>query len=65
MVESILPYAPLISAIIVSGLLAFAFFNFSIARKNLQRQSDQQIANLKMENEQQIYIQNIRSKTQA
>ena len=55
MVESILPYVPLISAIIVSGLLVFAFFNFSIARKNLQRQSDQQIANLKMENEQQIY----------
>jgi len=55
MVESILPYVPLISAIIVSGLLVFAFFNFSITRKNLQRQSDQQIANLKMENEQQIY----------
>jgi hypothetical protein len=55
MVESILPYVPLISAIIVSGLLVFAFFNVSIARKNLQRQSDQQIANLKMENEQQIY----------
>ena len=47
MVESILPYVPLISAIIVSGLLVFAFFNFSIARKNLQRQSDQQIAEFK------------------
>jgi hypothetical protein len=55
MVESILPYVPLISATIVSGLLVFAFFNFSIGRKNLQRQSEQQIANLKMQNEQQIY----------
>lgn len=55
MVEPILAYVPLISATIVSGLLLLAFFNFSIARKNLQRQSEQQIANLKMQNEQQIY----------
>lgn len=55
MVEPILAYVPLISATIVSGLLLFAFINFSIARKNLQRQSEQQIANLKMQNEQQIY----------
>lgn len=55
MVESILPYVPLISATIVSGLLVFAILNFSIARRNLQRQSEQQIANLKMQNEQQIY----------
>jgi hypothetical protein len=46
---------PLISATVVSGLLALAFFNFSIARKNMQRQSEQQIANLKMQSEQQIY----------
>jgi hypothetical protein len=55
MVESILAYVPLISAIIVSGLLIMGFINFSNARKNLQRQSDQQISNLKMQNEQQIY----------
>jgi len=55
MVESILPYMPLISATIVSGLLVFAILNFSIAKRNLQRQSEQQIANLKMQNEQQIY----------
>ncbi len=55
MVESILPYVPLISATIVSGLFVFAILNFSITRKNLQRQSEQQIANLKMQNEQQIY----------
>ncbi len=55
MVESILPYVPLISATIVSGLLVFAILNFSIAKRNLQRQSEQQIANLKMQNEQQIY----------
>jgi len=55
MVESILAYVPIISAIIVSGLLILGFINFSNARKNLQRQSDQQISNLKMQNEQQIY----------
>ena len=55
MVEPILAYVPLISATIVTGLLLFAFINFSIARKNLQRQSEQQIANLRMQNEQQIY----------
>lgn len=55
MVESILAYVPMISAIIVSGVLILGFINFSNARKNLQRQSDQQISNLKMQNEQQIY----------
>jgi len=55
MVESVLSYVPLISVTIVSGLLVLGFFNFSIARKNLQRQSEQQISNLKMQNEQQIY----------
>jgi hypothetical protein len=45
----------LISVAIVSGLLVFAFFNFSISRKNMQRQSEQQIANLKIQNEQEIY----------
>ena len=55
MLESILLFVPLISVIIVSGLLVFAFINFSIARKNMQRQSEQQIANLKIQNEQEIY----------
>jgi len=55
MVESILGYVPLISATIISGLLVLGFFNFSIARKNLQKQTEQQISNLKMQNEQQIY----------
>ena len=55
MLESILLFVPLISVIIVSGLLVFAFINFSIARKNIQRQSEQQIATLKIQNEQEIY----------
>jgi hypothetical protein len=55
MVESLLAYVPLISTIIVSGVLILGFFNFSIAKRNLQRQSDQQISNLKIQNEQQIY----------
>src|SRR5687767_6124378 len=53
--EWILPFVPLISVAIVSGLLVFAFINFSITRKNMQRQSEQQIANLKIQNEQEIY----------
>jgi hypothetical protein len=55
MVETVLAYVPLISATIVSGILVLGFFNFSIAKKNLQRQSEQQISNLKIQNEQQIY----------
>ena len=55
MLELILQFVPLISVIIVSGLLVFAFINFSIARKNMQRQTEQQIANLKIQYEQQIY----------
>jgi hypothetical protein len=55
MLESILQFVPLISVIIVSGLLVFAFINFSISRKNMQRQGEQQIANLKIQNEQEIY----------
>jgi len=55
MLESILQFVPLISVAIVSGLLVFAFINFSISRKNMQRQSEQQIANLKIQNEQEIY----------
>ena len=55
MLESILLFVPLISVIIVSGLLVLSFINFSIARKNMERQSEQQIANLKIQNEQEIY----------
>ena len=55
MLESILQFVPLMSIIIVSGLLVFAFINFSITRKNMQRQSEQQITNLKIQNEQEIY----------
>ena len=55
MLESILLFVPLISVIIVSGLLVLSFINFSIARKNMQRQSEQQITNLKIQNEQEIY----------
>ena len=55
MVGSILLFVPLISVIIISGLLVLAFINFSITRKNMQRQSEQQIANLKIQSEQQIY----------
>jgi len=54
-VESILSYLPLISARVVSGLLVLAFFNFSMGRKNMQNQSEQQISNLKTQTEQQIY----------
>jgi hypothetical protein len=64
MVESILGYVPLISATIVSGLLILRFFNFSIARKNLQKQTEQQIANLKMQNVQQIYSRVIEARLQ-
>ena len=55
MLESILQFVPLMSIIIVSGLLVFAFINFSIIRKIIQRQSEQQITNLKIQNEQEIY----------
>ena len=55
MFESILLFVPLISVIIISGLLVLAFINFSITRKNMQRQNEQQIANLKIQSEQQIY----------
>ena len=55
MLESILQFVPLISVAIVSGLLVFALINFSISRKNMQRQSEQQIANLKIQNEHEIY----------
>ena len=52
----------MISAAIVSGFLVFAFINFLISRKNIQRQSEQQIANLKIQNEQEIYSRIIESR---
>ena len=55
MLESILQFVPLMSIIIVSGLLVFAFINLSVTSKNMQRQSEQQITNLKIQNEQEIY----------
>ena len=53
--DSFLPYVPLISVAIVAGLFIVALVNFSIARKNIQMQSEQQIKNLKTQSEQQIY----------
>ena len=55
MAKSILQYLPLFSAIIIFSILILAFFNFSITRRNLQRQTEQQIASLMMKTEQQIY----------
>jgi hypothetical protein len=51
-----LTYVPLISATIVSGLFIMSLLNFSTVRKNLQKQSEQEIysrimdARLKLEN---------------
>jgi hypothetical protein len=53
--DSFLTYVPLISLTIVVGLFVVALVNFSTVRKNMQKQSEQQIKNLKMQSEQQIY----------
>jgi hypothetical protein len=53
--DSFLAYVPLISLMIVGGLFVVAIVNFSILRKNMQKQSEQWIKNLKMQSEQQIY----------
>ena len=53
--DSFLAYVPLISLLIVAGLFVVAIVNFSIVRKNMQKQSEQWIKNLKMQSEQQIY----------
>jgi hypothetical protein len=53
--DSFLTYVPLISVMIVSGLFVMALLNFSTIRKNLQKQSEQQMKNLKIQSEQQIY----------
>jgi hypothetical protein len=46
---------PFISVAIVAGLFIMALLNFSTLRKSMQRQSEQQIKNLKTQTEQQIY----------
>ena len=48
-------YVPLISLIIVAGLFVVAIVNFSIVRKNMQKQSEQWIKSSKIQSEQQIY----------
>ena len=53
--DSFLAYVPIISLAIVAGLFVVAIVNFSIVRKNMQKQSEQQVKNLKMQSEQQIY----------
>jgi hypothetical protein len=53
--DSFLTYMPFISVAIVSGLFIMALLNFSTLRKSMQRQSEQQIKNLKTQTEQQIY----------
>jgi hypothetical protein len=53
--DSFLTYVPFISVAIIAGLFIMALVNFSTLRKSMQTQSEQQIKNLKMQTEQQIY----------
>ena len=53
--DSFLTYVPFISVAIIAGLFIMALVNFSTLRNSMQRQSEQQIKNLKMQTEQQIY----------
>ncbi|PWU79649.1 MAG: hypothetical protein DLM72_16335 [Candidatus Nitrosopolaris wilkensis] len=53
--DSPLTYVPLISVYVVAGLFVMALVNFSTMKKNMQKQSEQQIKNLKIQSEQQIY----------
>ena len=53
--DSFLAYVPLISLIVVAGLFVVAIVNFSLVRKNMHKQSEQWIKNLKIQSEQQIY----------
>ena len=50
-----LTYVPLISLTVVVGLFVVALVNFSTVRKNMQKQTEQHIKNLKIQIEQQIY----------
>jgi high-affinity Fe2+/Pb2+ permease len=47
-------YIPSISVAIVAGLFVMALLNFSAVRKNMQKQSEQQIKSLKIQSGQQI-----------
>ena len=53
--DPMMSYIPLLSIAIASGVLVMALINFSSARKSMQKQSEQQMNNLKILNEQQIY----------
>ena len=53
--DSFLVYVPLISLIVVAGLFVVAIVNFSLVRKNMQKQNEQWMKNLKIQSEQQIY----------
>jgi hypothetical protein len=55
MADPMLSYIPLLSIAVTSGLLVMALISFSSARKSIQKQSEQQMNNLKTLNEQQIY----------
>lgn len=48
-------FISLISIAIASGVLIMAFINFLSARKSMQKQSEEQMNNLKVLNVQQIY----------
>jgi hypothetical protein len=64
--DPMMSYIPLLSIAIASGVLVMALINFSSARKSMQKQSEQQMNNLKILNEQQIYqrITEVRLKLQ-
>jgi hypothetical protein len=53
--DPLVSFIPLLSIAIASGVLTMALINFSSARKSMQKQSEQQMNNLKILNEQQIY----------
>ena len=53
--DSFLTYVPLISLTVVVGLFVVALVNSSTVRKNMQKQTEQHIKNLKIQSEQQIY----------
>ena len=48
-------YIPLITIAVASGVLIMALINFLSARKNMQKQSEEQMNKLRVLNEQQIY----------
>jgi hypothetical protein len=50
--DSFLAYVPLISLTVVVGLFVVALVNSSTVRKNMQKQTEQHIKNLKIQSEQ-------------